>query len=72
MESDPNHASRAAKEAVDAVRAQAQQDSAAVSGAHGTMDSAAPIVRALNDEYNSFARQYDQVLFEASAAAEDE
>ncbi|MDL2214548.1 hypothetical protein LJB76_03200 [Clostridia bacterium OttesenSCG-928-O13] len=67
MEKDPSHASKAAREAIAAVKA---QDAATVGNAHGTGANASSVASALSDEYGSFARQYDQILFDSPAGEE--
>lgn len=70
MEQSPNNAGRAAREAIASVQSDANQ--AAAAQAHGGIaaEDADALVRALNDEYTSFAKQYDQVEISRPMAEE--
>ncbi len=61
MEKNPSSANKAATEAIAAL--QAGSESLAQAHSLQSAKSVEPLVKALNDEYNSFARQYDQVMF---------
>lgn len=65
MEQNPSGASKAMKEAVASVRAQAEAAGGGVNSAHGAIDAetATAMIGALNDEYGAFAKNYDQVMF---------
>lgn len=68
MEKSPSNANKAAKEAIAAL--QAGGESLAQAHSPQSAESVDTLVKALNDEYNSFARQYDQVMFTMPAAEE--
>lgn len=71
MEQDPSKANQMVKEAISAAQA-AGQDGASIAGAHSGMAQGSALVDALNDEYASFAKRYDQVMFDTGVQRTDD